>query len=848
MRRKCSARCRTERWWWSKPALSGRYRTPGDGLSPGALTDSLKSRRAGGKLSPPVDNHHDAESAALKPQSLLSMPATTRDRAAWSVVVAWLLLIGFSLFWQKSQDERAAIEFAYVEARGQFENDLLFRRWASGHGGVYVPPTEKSPPNPYLKHLPERDLTTTDGRSLTLINPAYMTRQVHELAAERSGMRAHITSLNPVRPENAADEWETAALKAFENGKKEVASRETMDGEPVFRFMRPLLVEPSCLKCHEHQGYRVGDIRGGISATVSLTPYLEIAAKDFRHLLAAHLAIGAFGVFGIGWFFQRLVRARLTLRSSEQRFHSVFDAVNDAIFIHDAASGKIEEVNQRMCEMFGLEREQACAMNVGDLSANVAPFSEAEAVTKIGQARTAGAQTFEWLARKADGALFWVEVSLRSARIGEQEKVLAVVRDISERKATEAELEKYRVNLETQVAARTAELSLAKDAAESANRAKSEFLANMSHEIRTPMNAILGMTHLLRRDDLTLRQRERLDKVATAGKHLLNVINDILDLSKIEAGKITLREAPVDVAGVVEAVRSLLVEPAQAKGLRLRVACGIFPENLCGDSTRLQQALLNYASNAVKFTEAGEVVLRARIEEETEEALVVRFEVQDNGIGIAAADLARLFSPFEQADGSTTRRYGGTGLGLAITRRLAEAMGGAVGAESTVGEGSTFWLTARLKKRSVAHGAGQASNAELEASIRLRHGGARILVVDDDSSNLDVTRSLVEAAGLHADVVSSGEAALLRVRQETYALILMDIQMPMMDGIEATQRIRAIPACATMPILAVTANAFAADATRYLEAGIDQVLTKPLELNQLLLALNVWLDRGQTAR
>ncbi len=764
------------------------------------------------------------------------------------MVVAWLLLIGFSLFWQKSQDERAAIEFAYVEARGQFENDLLFRRWASGHGGVYVPPTEKSPPNPYLKHLPERDLTTTDGRSLTLINPAYMTRQVHELAAERSGMRAHITSLNPVRPENAADEWETAALKAFENGKKEVASRETMDGEPVFRFMRPLLVEPSCLKCHEHQGYRVGDIRGGISATVSLTPYLEIAAKDFRHLLAAHLAIGAFGVFGIGWFFQRLVRARLTLRSSEQRFHSVFDAVNDAIFIHDAASGKIEEVNQRMCEMFGLEREQACAMNVGDLSANVAPFSEAEAVTKIGQARTAGAQTFEWLARKADGALFWVEVSLRSARIGEQEKVLAVVRDISERKATEAELEKYRVNLETQVAARTAELSLAKDAAESANLAKSQFLANMSHEIRTPMNAILGMTHLLRRDDLTLRQRERLDKVATAGKHLLNVINNILDLSKIEAGKITLREAPVDVAGVVEAVRSLLVEPAQAKGLRLRVACGIFPENLCGDSTRLQQALLNYASNAVKFTEAGEVVLRARIEEETEEALVVRFEVQDSGIGIAATDLARLFSPFEQADGSTTRRYGGTGLGLAITRRLAEAMGGAVGAESTVGEGSTFWLTARLKKRSVAQGAGQASNAELETSIRLRHGGARILVVDDDSSNLDVTRSLVEAAGLHADVVSSGEAALLRVRQETYALILMDIQMPMMDGIEATQRIRAIPACATMPILAVTANAFAADATRYLEAGIDQVLTKPLELNQLLLALNVWLDRGRTAR
>ena len=778
----------------------------------------------------------------------MSLKTMAADRSIWVLIAAWLSLIGFSFFWQKTQHENAAIEFAYIEARSQFNKDLLFRRWASGHGGVYAPPTEKSPPNPYLAHIPGRDVTTQDGRKLTLINPAYMTRQVHELAAEQSGMRAHITSLKPIRPENAPDEWERKALGTFEKGQAEMVSREMMDGEPVYRFMRALLVEQSCLKCHAEQGYKVGDVRGGISATVSLTPYLEVVDKDFRSMLAEHLAIALVGLFGIWWFFNRLTRAQRVLKQSEQRFHSVFEAVDDAIFIHDAQTGKIEDVNQRMCEMYGFSREQACTKKIGDISENAGRYSEEQAFSRVVLAKTQGPQTFEWHARRASGELFWVEVGLRAARIGDQEKVLAVVRDISERKAVEAELEKYRETLESQVASRTAELNLAKDAAESANFAKSQFLANMSHEIRTPMNAILGMAHLLGRDGLGAKQRDRLDKISVAGNHLLEVINSILDLSKIEAGRIVLDEAPLDVAEIVQTVQSMILEPARAKGLRLLVECDAFPPHLIGDATRLQQAFLNYASNAVKFTEAGDVVLRARIEKESAHSLVVRFEVQDTGIGIASETIPRLFSPFEQADGSTTRKYGGTGLGLAITRRLAEVMGGCVGVRSVVGEGSTFWLTALLQKGLLCESPAPASSLDLEKAIRARHAGARILIVDDEPFSLEVARSIVELAGLEGIVVDSGESAVRQAQQGRFAAILMDIQMPGMDGVEASGRIRQIPGYEDVPILALTANAFAEDIARYLAAGISQVLTKPLDLDKLLQALQTWLDDRSASR
>ena len=388
--------------------------------------------------------------------------------------------------------------------------------------------------------------------------------------------------------------------------------------------------------------------------------------------------------------------------------------------------------------------------------------------------------------------------------------------------------------------------SEARDAAESSNRAKSAFLANMSHEIRTPMNAILGMTSILQQGGPTPVQAERLDKIDTAARHLLSIINGILDLSKIEAGKFVLDDAPVAIDSLLANVRSIMAEHAQSKGLALKVDSEHFPANLFGDMTRLQQALLNYVTNAIKFTVQGTITLRARRQEEDSESLLVRFEVEDTGLGIAPEAQARVFRAFEQADNSITRNFGGTGLGLTITRRLAELMGGEVGLQSTPGVGSTFWLTARLLKKERRSADSPRDNRKIEALLKERHLGRRILVVDDDAMNLEVACLLLESSQLLVDTADDGTQAIDKARATPYALILMDMQMPVLDGLEATRRIRQIPAHQYTPILAMTANAFSEDKERCFEAGMNDFLIKPMNPDTLFHALLKWLETTRT--
>ncbi len=533
----------------------------------------------------------------------------------------------------------------------------------------------------------------------------------------------------------------------------------------------------------------------------------ELYTEFDQHFPALAMVTGFAGTLLIYAYFYTLYWSRRNAVNQRLLLDSVLDNVDAHVYMKDRERRYLY-VNATSAEAMGM----AAADIIGKRDRDVMPAERADAY---------------WA---QDKQIF--EAGMRASGQVEFTRLDGQVRQLWTVKVPV--LHEGRVSALIGLSTDVTDLHQLKSQADAANQAKSSFLSNMSHEIRTPMNSIIGMAHLALKSVTHPKQRDYLEKISHSSQHLLGIINDILDFSKIEAGKLELEMLDFELDTLMQNVVSQLGEAAAAKGLLLEYECAsTLAPQLRGDALRLEQVLLNFAGNAIKFSERGKVLIHVS---QTDE--LVRFEVRDGGIGMSEAQLAGLFKSFHQADPSTTRKYGGTGLGLVISKQLAELMGGAVGVESAPGHGSTFWFTARLEAaRAPLPAAATALREEVLAAL----AGATILLVEDNVFSQQVAQELLEEAGATVVVANNGREAIDLMLKQRFDCVLMDVQMPVMDGFEATRLIRSDPRLRDAVVIAMTANAGSDDQARCLAAGMDEFVSKPIAPHLLCEVIGKWL-------
>ena len=758
-----------------------------------------------------------SDSALPTPQNGSREAYNARIRAYGACVVLLWTVIVAGLFWiAAGEARRASRDLAFMEARGLYEKYLF------------------------------------------MLTPEYMERAGHALRTESTGVHTHSLGAPFSDSETPMDPTEAAAVSTLKSGMPEIGVEESNGTSSVLRYMAPIMMQEQCLACHAALNYKPGELCALASVSVYMAPYLAQSRANILSLAAKFTLLYMVGLLGLAAAWHSIARqmrqkeeAQEALRESERKYRLVADNATDVIWMLDVESHRFLYVSPSIARFLGYTAEEVMARPA---EAVLSPAGQAlfgrvlillEKRFLSGERRT---YVHEVEHRRKDGTAVWSETITRCDRHEDSGRLImhGSARDITERKKAREQQELARRELEQTNRAleqATAQANEMAAQAEMASVAKSQFLANMSHEIRTPLNGVIGMIGLLLDTNLTDEQRHFAEIVRSSGESLLALLNDILDLSKIEAGKLEMETLDFDLRALLDDFSALFALRAQGKGLEF--ICDVAPDVpvlLKGDPGRLRQIVSNLVGNAVKFTMEGEIALRVSLVSESASAAELRFSVRDTGIGIPVDKQAGLFEKFTQADASTTRQFGGTGLGLAISKQLAERMGGTIGLVSDAGKGAEFWFTVRLERQPV-------QERPPAPSARVR--GARVLIVDDNATSREVLTVLLETWGVRTMEVPDGRSGVLALRHaqeegDPFHAAIVDMQMPIMDGAGFARTLQQTGEMKGLRLVLLTSMAQRGDARQMEEMGFAAYLTKPVRKSDLFDCLSVLLADSRT--
>jgi signal transduction histidine kinase/CheY-like chemotaxis protein len=743
------------------------------------------------------------------------------------LIILWTVTISFAIYNSVTDRKKQLTENENVIAQIAYKKDIMYRRWASKQGGVYVPISNHTPPNPYLVHE-KRDVITTHGDSLTLVNPAYMTRMVYEYSREDYNLPGHLISLNPVNPVNTPSPSEKIALLALEQGDSVFVYDTVINNKKYLQYIRPFVTEESCLSCHAVHGYKVGDIRGAISIAIPTDSLEKALHENIKATVRSYFGVWLLGLFALLYSLSRLkkefqsrIKAENELVQSRAELKAIYDQSPVMMCVIDR-NRRVLFANPAFTALTG---SQVQSQENGDARDTIGCVKSLENTFGCGFGKKCSQcallraieDTFESGINHTN-----IEFNLEIANNDDTRKIsllgtTAIIYNNNQRNLL---LSLHDITVRQQVETTLRELEITRESA----KRKQNFLANMSHEIRTPLTGLLGMLELLENTGLSDVQKDFLSTMKVSGENLKEIINQVLDYSKIEAGKVTVNPFVFEFASLIKDTENLYKNMAMP-GVTFKTHIDpLLPRCIFADKTRITQILNNFTSNALKFTSRGSVEIVARLisSADNNNEILIGIEVKDTGPGIEQKKQKLLFVPFLQIEENDRRALDGTGLGLSICKELTMLLGGEVGIISEPGKGSTFWFTFP------AIIAQSQPTKPAIANKTVNDSKYRILLAEDKLINQKVVNLILASLGHQVTIANNGLQALEIYQPGQFDLILMDIQMPLMDGITATQILKEkyeiLP-----PIVGLSANAFEGDREKYMAMGMDEYLTKPVK-------------------